>query len=120
MNLNEPVAQGTFELTSTIVEEGQSTLSFEGKLPNFGMVWATHTLQVGGESRISGTLVGNGRALNDEGDMLASVISGLWSRQKEILHLTTLDQLNTGDQVLVRCEVNLRTKQASVTVFEID
>jgi hypothetical protein len=52
--------------------------------------------------------------------MLASEITGVWSREKEILHVTTLDQVSTGDQALARYEINILTKEISVKVFNLD
>lgn len=83
-------------------------------------MWATFTLLSGSESRVAGTLVGDGRTLNDAGVMLASEITGVWSREKEILHVTTLDQVSTGDQALARYEINILTKEISVKLFNLD
>ena len=120
MDFSQPDAEGTFELTATLVDDHHSTLSIEGELPGYGKTWGTYTLQVGSESRVAGTLTGNGRTLNNEGVMLSAVISGVWKRENTVLHLTTLDQVNTGDQALVRCEINIITKQVSVKIFHLD
>lgn len=120
MNLNTPIAEGTFQLMTTLVEEGQTTLSLEGHLSVYGKAWATYTLLSGSEARVAGTLVGNGRTLDDEGVMLATEITGVWSREKEIIHVTTLDQVGNGDQSLTRYEINILTKETSVKVFSVD
>ena len=120
MDLGKPSVEGDFELTTTLVDEHQTTLSLEGSLPGFGKTWATFTLLVGTESRVAGTLTGNGRTLDDDGGMLASAVAGLWSREKDVLLLTTLDQVNNGQQAFVQHEINLHSKKASVKVYFLD
>jgi hypothetical protein len=121
MEIKNLMAEGDFKVSSLDPGDNHGTIHLRGKLPGFGDVWVEYTMFAGTEDvgRTGGMVSGHGRALAEDGTLVAAKIAGIWSRQDGTVTLTTLDHINNGDQVIVRVTVDLRADTAHLAVYEL-
>ncbi|MAH66927.1 MAG: hypothetical protein CMJ27_11180 [Phycisphaerae bacterium] len=122
MEFKNLMAEGDFKITSVNLGEDHGTLNMRGKLPGFGDVWVDYTLTPGhgDDAHARGMVTADGRALAEDGTMLAGKIAGVWRRDGGDLRMITLDDVSNGDQVIVHVEADLRADTAHLKVYKID
>ena len=122
MEFKNLVAEGDFKITSVNLGEDHGTLNMRGQLPGFGDVWVDYTLTPGhgDDAHARGMVTADGRALAEDGTMLAGKIAGVWRRDGGDLRMITLDDVSNGDQVIVHIDADLRADTAHLKVYQID
>ena len=119
MNLGDPIAESTMTITSVIVDEDVTTLTYEGDVGKYGRVFATHHLRPSDTSRQSYEMDGTARALLEDGSMLTASAQGIGRRSGGVIKLFSLDNGSNGDQNFVVLEVDVMKKSAAVKVYSV-
>ena len=66
-----------------------------------------------------GDFSGDARTINDDGDMVAGTLQGIWKRNGKIVTMWTLDQFSNGDMIYAKGKVDLVQGTMSFTAYPI-
>lgn len=119
MDLQNPMLTAEFNITSIEVGESGSIINAEGTAGKYGRVFATWVLESSGD-RSGGTYYGSGRGISDDDSFVSGVFRGIWRREGGQVKIFSLDHADNGDQNLAIIEVDVRAKQAGVTVLSLN
>jgi len=118
-DLTNPKGGGVLDIVSIIPSDGYSDMVFEGPISGYGTVYVAFKVASISSSKNSGTLDGQARTILENGTLIASPLKGTWKRMGATVKFYFTDAINNGAMNFVMWDVNLLTKKAEVTYFEL-
>ena len=107
-----------FELTSWTSSQTGSSLTAEGVVgEGYGKVYLSYDFISGTADRNQGNFSGHLRSINQDGEMVAATLQGIWKRDGKTLMMYTLDSFSNGDMIYAEGIVDLIAGTMKFTAY---
>ena len=125
VDMGKPTGTGKLTVTNISIGSEGTTLDFEGPVENYGTVFATHYLQSVDGDRTRGTIIGEARAMLEDGSMVMTPHNGTFTRSGTSIQIYFTDATSTGvvnfvvwvsirmDRVVLRQSLYITTSTSS-------
>tara|TARA_S200000501_G_scaffold53251_1_gene43443 strand:+ start:1403 stop:1894 length:492 start_codon:yes stop_codon:yes gene_type:complete len=109
-----------FNITSWISETNGSSMTAVGVVgEGYGKVYLNYDFVSGSADKNQGDFSGGIRTINNNGEMVAGTLQGIWKREGKIVTMYTLDQFSNGDMIYAEGRVDLVEGTMSFTAYPI-
>ena len=109
-----------FNITSWTSSANGSAMTAEGIVgEGYGKVYLSYDFVSSSADKNQGDFSGDARTINNDGDMVAGTLQGIWKRNGKIVTMWTLDQFSNGDMIYARGKVDLVQGTMSFTAYPI-
>ena len=109
-----------FKITSWISEANGIALTAEGVVgEGYGKVYLSYNFVSSSADKNQGDFSGGIRTINNDGDMVAGTLQGIWKRDGKIVTIYTLDQFSNGDMIYAKGNADLVKGTMSFTAYPI-
>ena len=119
VDMGKPTGTGKLTVTNISIGSEGTTLDFEGPVENYGTVFATHYLQSVDGDRTRGTIIGEARAMLEDGSMVMTPHNGTFTRSGTSIQIYFTDATSTGVVNFVVWDVDLISKQVGLKYWEV-
>ena len=119
MELNKPDGTGELKITRMTIESDCASFDFEGQVEGYGSVFCTHVLESVDGDRTRGVLSGEARTFLTDGTLITTPHRGTFVRSESTLRTFFTDAVNTGAVNFVIWDIDILTKHAKVSYWEI-
>lgn len=107
-----------FEVTSWTSSQAGSSLTAEGLVgEGYGKVYLSYDFTSGTADRKQGNFSGHLRSINQDGEMVAATLQGIWKRDGKTLMMYTLDSFSNGDMIYAEGIVDLMAGTMKFTAY---
>ena len=83
-------------ITSITNTSTGATANVTGKAGHYGKVYLTYNFLVNPKHETQGSVTGIGRAITDDGDANEGIRNGVWTRDRHIMTVYSLDDVSDG------------------------
>ena len=110
-----------FKMTSWTSTTTGSSLTAEGVVgEGYGKVYLSYDFMSNSADRNKGNFTGNLRSINQDGEMVAATLQGIWKREGKLVKMYTLDGFSNGDMIYAEGLIDLIAGTLSFTAFPIE
>jgi len=110
-----------FEMTSWTSSATGSSLTAEGVVgEGYGKVYLSYDFTSSTADRNRGNFAGNLRSINQDGEMIAATLQGVWKRDGKSVMMYTLDAFSNGDMIYAEGIIDLIEGTLKFTAFPMD
>ena len=110
-----------FEMTSWSSTSDSSSMTAEGVVgEGYGKVYLSYEFKSNSNNRNKGNFSGSLRSINNDGDMVAASLQGIWKRDGKIVTMYTLDSFSNGDMIYAEGLVDLVESTMKFNAFPIE
>ena len=107
-----------FEVTSRTSSQAGSSITPEGLVgEGYGKVYLSYDFTSGTADRKQGNFSGHLRSINQDGEMVAATLQGIWKRDGKTLMMYTLDSFSNGDMIYAEGIVDLMAGTMTFTAY---
>lgn len=109
-----------FNITSWISKTDGSSMTAVGIVgEGYGKVYLNYDFVSGSTDKNQGYFSGGIRTINNDGEMVAGTLQGIWTREGKIVTMYTLDQFSNGDMIYAEGLVDLVEGTMSFIAYPI-
>lgn len=119
VDMSNPTGTGALTVTNISIGSEGTTLDFEGSVENYGTVFATHYLQSVDGDRTRGVVMGQARAMLEDGSMVVTPHYGTFTRNGSSIQIYFTDATNTGIVNFVVWSADVLTKKVNLKYWEV-
>jgi hypothetical protein len=109
-----------FEVTSMTSSEGMSVMTSEGSVDGYGKVYLTHELTANMGSMNSGSMKGQARTMDVDGNYVAASLQGVWRRTGKELEIISIDNLSNGTRNFAMGTYDVVTGEGQFDVYPVE
>ena len=109
-----------FEVTSMTSSEGMSVMTSEGSVDGYGKVYLTHELTANMGSMNSGSMKGQARTMDVDGNYVAASLQGVWRRTGKELEIISIDNLSNGTRNFAMGTYDVVTGKGQFDVYPVE
>ena len=109
-----------FEVTSMTSSEGLSVMTSEGSVDGYGKVYLTHELTANMGSMNSGSMKGQARTMDVDGNYVAASLQGVWRRTGKELEIISIDNLSNGTRNFAMGTYDVVTGKGQFNVYPVE
>jgi len=111
----------SFKMTSWTSTKAGSSLTAEGVVgEGYGKVYLSYEFLSNSADRNKGDFSGNLRSINQDGEMIAATLQGIWKREGKLVKMYTLDTFSNGDMIYAEGIIDLIEGSLNFTAFPIE
>jgi hypothetical protein len=109
-----------FEVTSMTSSEGMSVMTSEGSVDGYGKVYLTHELTANMGSMNSGSMKGQARTMDVDGNYVAASLQGVWRRTGKEPEIISIDNLSNGTRNFAMGTYDVVTGEGQFDVYPVE
>lgn len=110
-----------FTMTSWSSSATTSSLTAEGVVgEGYGKVYLSYEFFSTTADRLKGNFTGSLRSINQDGDLVAASLQGIWKREGTMVTMHTLDAFSNGDMIYAKGAVDLFNGTLVFEAFPIE
>ena len=109
-----------FEVTSMTSSENGSVMTSEGTVDGYGKVYLTHELTTSMGSVTTGSMKGQARTMDADGNYVAASLQGVWRRTGRSLEIISIDNLSNGTRNFAMGTYDVVTGKGQFDVYPVD